>query len=64
VPHLPQEVLGFEHIATEVFFDEPSSHYTVCSGSGEDPKCSDQFDFDTYISDHLDYMAIQCCSGC
>eukprot|EP00043_Microstomoeca_roanoka_P012750 m.123859 g.123859 ORF g.123859 m.123859 type:complete len:328 (+) comp15579_c2_seq2:1202-2185(+) len=59
VPHLPLEAMGFYHIATEVFYLE---EYTgpevlhVCNGSGEDPKCSDQFTFDISISDHLNYL--------
>jgi hypothetical protein len=64
VPHLPPENLGFEHIATEVFYNADSSSYELCDGSGEDKSCSDQYDFDTYLSDHLDYLGVSCEGGC
>ncbi|EGD72617.1 hypothetical protein PTSG_04353 [Salpingoeca rosetta] len=59
VPHLPLEAMGFHHIATEVFYKEqfsgPESLHE-CNGSGEDPDCSDQFNVDISISDHLNYL--------
>ena len=56
VPHLPIEAMGFKHIGTEVFYTSDNSKYTVCDGSGEDVKCSDQFDVDPSIWDHLHYF--------
>jgi len=57
VPHLPGRFLGFEHHATEIFYDEPSTSHVVCDGSGEDPKCSTGVSFDPLsISDHLVYF--------
>ena len=32
--------------------------YTVCDGSGEDPKCSDQFDYPDSVDDHLSYFGL------
>ncbi len=40
-PHLPTKSMGFYHAATEVWYDEASTSYKVCSG-GEDPSCSDR----------------------
>ena len=55
VPHLPLEAMGFHHTSTEVFYNENFSTVRICDGSGEDKKCSDQFDVPS-ISDHLHYM--------
>ncbi len=30
----------------------------VCDQSGEDPTCSDQFDIDLNVSDHLHYLGL------
>eukprot|EP00613_Pedinella_sp_CCMP2098_P045947 CAMPEP_0171838434 /NCGR_PEP_ID=MMETSP0992-20121227/12760_1 /TAXON_ID=483369 /ORGANISM="non described non described, Strain CCMP2098" /LENGTH=288 /DNA_ID=CAMNT_0012454815 /DNA_START=14 /DNA_END=881 /DNA_ORIENTATION=+ len=40
VPHVPQEFMGYHHVSTEVYYDEPSTAYKVCDGSGEDDNCS------------------------
>lgn len=51
----------YYHSPTEVFYKE---NYTgpdclkVCDSSGEDPTCSDQYDFDIVVSDHLHYLDI------
>jgi len=52
--------MGFKHVGTEVFYTDyngPSS-LRVCDGSGESSQCSDQYYFDTSISDHLNYLGI------
>lgn len=54
VPHLPLRSMGFTHVATEVW--ERKSRYTVCDGSGEDPRCSDSNILDVSVTDHLSYM--------
>jgi len=55
VPHLPLQMMLFHHAATEVFYNEDSSVYRVCDGSGEDPQCANSlFAFD--VSDHLHYF--------
>ena len=63
VPHLPLECpFGVKlrscpyHAATEIFYVEDSSSYTVCDGSGEDGSCSDQFVVDYVVSDHCSYL--------
>jgi len=55
VPHLPPEILGFHHTSTEAFYNEIFSVVRICDGSGEDNKCSDQFDL-TNPGDHCHYM--------
>lgn len=42
VPHLPPEG-EYKHPATEIFFDKEMANYKVCSESGEDKTCSNQF---------------------
>lgn len=64
VPHLPL-VCPFAvtlsgcpyHTATEIFYVEDSSSYTVCDGSGEDSSCSYQFPVVvTDGNDHCSYF--------
>jgi hypothetical protein len=57
VPHLPPESFGFRHIGSEVFYTEDNSKHTVCDGSGEDKKCSDQFYVDSNFEDHNHYLS-------
>lgn len=57
VPHVPPEVMGFEHSIEEVWYVEDSSTYTRCSTTnGEDAKCSDGQPTDLSIDDHLHYL--------
>ena len=58
VPHLPMEALGFQHVGTEVYFNEDNSQFKVCDGTAEDHSCADQFPFyeALSISDHLTYL--------
>jgi len=57
VPHLPTEDMGFYHMVLEVFYPQsPNSTYQICNGSGEDSACSDQYDLDYDILNHLDYL--------
>jgi predicted lipase len=58
VPHLPLEAMGFRHPSTEVFYTSSNDAFTVCDGSGEDPKCSDQFALAVNLLDHLTYMKL------
>ncbi len=71
VPHIPlQNVSGinYNHIATEVWFEnEQSNYYKICITDehflGEDPDCSDSVpDYDYSISDHFIYLGIS--TGC
>jgi len=57
VPHVPTEDMGFYHVMEEIFYAQnPNTTYVVCSESGEQPNCSDQYLLDLDIDDHLDYM--------
>jgi hypothetical protein len=60
VPHLPQTLLGYHHVHNEVYFNEDSSSYTICDGSGEDGDCSDSCSpiHCTSVDDHLLYMNV------
>jgi len=67
VPHLPDEPMGFHHVAQEVWWST-NTHYNVCDGSGEDPKCADSR-LIWSIPDHLHYLDIElvrdaCPVGC
>jgi hypothetical protein len=57
VPHVPTEDMGFYHMMEEIFYPgNPNSTFVVCSESGEQSSCSDQYFLDLDIADHLDYM--------
>mmetsp|Transcript_31046 Transcript_31046/g.62099 ORF Transcript_31046/g.62099 Transcript_31046/m.62099 type:complete len:312 (+) Transcript_31046:16-951(+) len=60
VPHIPEEALGFHHVSTEVWYDEPSTSYKVCDGSGEDDSCSNSCGptHCTSVDDHLLYLNV------
>jgi len=64
VVHLPPEFLGFQHTDTEVWYNEDSTSYTVCDGSGEDSKCSDSVDLPISIEDHLHYLNVPISRSC
>ena len=65
VPHVPEEALGFHHVAGEVWLDEANDAATVCDGSGEDGACSNSCSpFScTSVDDHLDYIGVPMGSG-
>jgi hypothetical protein len=60
VPRLPPAVpwlLGFQHTSTEVWYNELSTNYSVCDGSGEDPNCSISLPLDPFAAkDHTSYL--------
>ena len=56
VPHLPYELWGFHHPCTEVFYNLDNSYYKVCDSTGEDKTCSNQYDIDMNVFDHLTYF--------
>lgn len=61
VPRLPLPSWGYVHSPLEVYYDEPMTSYVICDGSGEDPKCSDQYSFISdlvHINDHLTYLTV------
>ena len=57
VPKLPPTAFGFTHIQREVYYNEDSTSYKVCDGSGEDKTCSDST-ISTDVNDHLSYLGI------
>ena len=66
VPHVPEESFGYVHTRGEVWYDEPSDNYKVCSDlNGEDKTCSNSCGplSCTSIDDHLTYLKIYL-SGC
>jgi len=60
VPHLPTKFLNiFQHVSTEVWYDNSTTSYRICDGSGEDPTCSDKYNPVTgNVVDHLTYFGI------
>eukprot|EP00635_Sarcinochrysidales_sp_CCMP3193_P001483 CAMPEP_0118905986 /NCGR_PEP_ID=MMETSP1166-20130328/9721_1 /TAXON_ID=1104430 /ORGANISM="Chrysoreinhardia sp, Strain CCMP3193" /LENGTH=296 /DNA_ID=CAMNT_0006845257 /DNA_START=13 /DNA_END=903 /DNA_ORIENTATION=- len=61
VPHMPFErSMHFEHVPTEVYYDELSTTAQVCDASGEDPACSLKCApfHCTSVSDHLNYLNV------
>jgi hypothetical protein len=64
VPHLPPESSFYHHTAFEVFFNEPMTSYVICSESGEDKNCSNQFAPHYSAADHgfyfIDLGSLKC----
>ena len=60
VPHLPQEMLGYLHIPTELWFNEDNSVYKTCDDThnNEDNTCSDSCAplHCTSTDDHMYYL--------
>ena len=59
VPRLPPNIdLGFFHPPREIWYDEASSSYKLCSATdGEDPSCSDS-DLPLDLADHDRYLNV------
>lgn len=64
VPHLPPESYLYHHEAFEVFYDEKFTSYVICSDSGEDKNCSNQYAPNYSAADHgfyfLDLGTLKC----
>jgi hypothetical protein len=58
------QIMGFQHVATEVWYQENNVDYQVCNGSGEDPSCSDSLLAPISIPDHLNYLGVQLSEMC
>ena len=60
VPHVPEELLGYRHTGSEIWFDDnTNNNYKICDTvGGEDPECSNSCAplKCTSIDDHLYYM--------
>ena len=62
IPHVPYEWMKYVHVGNstrEVWYNEPSSAWELCDGSGEDAQCSDSCGDDCLsVSDHLLYLNV------
>jgi len=56
VPHVPPRLLGFQHVATEVWFPADVYNYYICDNSGEDEACANGVFFPTSVYDHVTYL--------
>ena len=64
VPQFPWPSLGYHHMPTEVFYNEDSSEFVICDGSGEDPKCQDKNGIANLVpKDHDTYLGTTTGSG-
>ncbi len=65
VAHLPPQYTGFNHVPTEIFYDEPMAAYKVCNSTmGDDPQCSDGLWLKDSVSDHVVYYGLRVGSYC
>jgi len=62
VPHVPEEFLGYHHIANEIWYNEENSNYQICDdlNNNEDNNCSNSCApiHCTSTSDHLNYLNV------
>ncbi len=62
VPHVPEEFLGYQHIANEIWYNKDNSEYKICKDSNntEDDNCSNSCAplHCTSTSDHLYYLNV------
>ena len=61
VPHLPQELLHYNHIQNEIWYNDDNSKYVICNDLySEDDSCSNSCapTHCTSIDDHMYYMNI------
>jgi len=63
VPHIPLLIHGYHHVPTEYWFEDGTSAYIQCDGSGEDPTCSNTCFLLWSIQDHLTYLNIPLANG-
>jgi len=63
VPHVPQELLDYQHIPQEIWYSENNDEYTICNDydGDESESCSNTCAplHCTSIDDHLNYLHIQ-----
>jgi hypothetical protein len=64
VPHVPEERLGYQHIPSELWYNEKNSEFKECNDMGpeskEDDKCSNSCApiHCTSINDHMNYLNV------
>eukprot|EP00428_Durinskia_dybowskii_P083447 CAMPEP_0170420110 /NCGR_PEP_ID=MMETSP0117_2-20130122/35164_1 /TAXON_ID=400756 /ORGANISM="Durinskia baltica, Strain CSIRO CS-38" /LENGTH=222 /DNA_ID=CAMNT_0010678519 /DNA_START=248 /DNA_END=916 /DNA_ORIENTATION=- len=56
VPHLAPESFGFHHMPYEVFYTSDYKDWKLCDFDGEDSSCSDQYEVDLDVVNHLNYL--------
>lgn len=61
VPSLPPRLLGYHHVAYEVF-QNATGGYFIGDGTGEDPRGSDSEWTHTSLADHLVYVDLPICN--
>ena len=59
VPHIPEELLGYQHTGMEIWYYDDSDKYKICKNN-EDPECSNSCApiHCNSISDHLYYIGM------
>jgi len=64
VPHVPEELVGFQHVSEEVWYNEQNTEYKICADT-ESASCSDSCAplHCTSTSDHINYMGMNMGSG-
>lgn len=62
VPHLPEEFLGYLHVANEIWYNEQNNEYKICDDNDnkEDNSCSNSCGplHCTSTNDHLNYLNV------
>lgn len=61
VPSLPPRMIGYHHVATEVF-ENAAGEFIIGDGSGESPAGSDSEWTHASLADHLIYLGLEMCS--
>merc|ERR1711998_654628 len=47
------------HVGTEVWYNQDSTKYRICDGSGEDPSCSNSKASFKLNADHFSYFSLE-----
>jgi len=62
VPHIPEQILKYNHISQEIWYNEENNIYTLCNDQDniEDISCSDSCSpiHCTSVTDHMNYLNI------
>jgi hypothetical protein len=60
VPHVPSEIVGFQHVPREIWESSPGSYYESLAGLYEDPNGADSVSLRAIsIDDHMLYLQIK-----
>jgi len=62
VPHIPAQMMFFQHICTEMWFFSDFTRFKVCGPYCEDSSCSNS-QINTSIKDHLTYLGYDLSNG-